>query len=75
MLNHEQREFFDMVVESVDNGMGKIFALDAPGGTGKTFCLTTLLEYVRGNAKIALATATSAIGMTNFVLVNLLLEA
>ena len=50
-----------MVSQSVENNSGDIFALDAPGGTGKTFLLTTLLSYVRGNENIAIATATSAI--------------
>ena len=44
MLNPEQRKFFDLVAESVESSNGGIFALDAPGGTGKTFVLTTLLS-------------------------------
>ena len=61
MLNPEQRQFFDMVKESVENGNGGIFALDAPGGTGKTFCLSALLTFLRGKEQIAIATATTAI--------------
>ena len=47
MLNPDQRKLFDLVTQSVENNNGDIFALDAPGGTGKTFMLTTLLSYVR----------------------------
>ena len=38
-----------------------MIALDAHGGTGKTFVLSNLLSYVRSQGKIALATATSGI--------------
>ena len=47
MLNPDQKKLFDLVAQSVENNNGDLFALDAPGGTGKTFMLTTLLSYVR----------------------------
>ena len=60
-LNKEQRKVFDLVKESIESGDGSIIAIDAPGGTGKTFTLNTLLSYVRGQEQIAIATAMSAI--------------
>lgn len=49
---------------SVQNSSGHIIGLDAPGGTGKTFSLSTLLAAVRSESKVALATATSGIAAT-----------
>ena len=40
---------------------GKVFFIDGPGGTGKTFFYNTLLTAVRGRGKIALAMASSEI--------------
>ena len=58
-LNTEQRIVFDTVKEAIDGGQGGVFHIDAPGGTGKTFVLTTLLSYVRAQKKIGFAMATS----------------
>ena len=63
-LNEEQADFYHVVVESVDNELGTLFALDAPGGTGKTHVLSILLAKVRSQKKVALATATSGIAAT-----------
>ncbi len=38
--------------------------IDAPGGTGKTFLLNTILAYNRKDLHIALATASSGIAAT-----------
>ena len=46
----------------VDSGSGGFIFLDAPGGTGKTFLLNTILAKVRLGGKIALASASSGIG-------------
>jgi hypothetical protein len=64
LLNPAQQDAHDKVLESVVNGEGKLFALDAPGGTGKTFTLTTILASVRSQHKIAFAMATSGIAAT-----------
>ena len=63
-MNSEQLHVYDTVLASVNNEAGCMFALDAPGGTGKTFLLTTLLAAVRVEQKVALATATSGIAAT-----------
>uniref|UniRef100_A0A453ESA5 ATP-dependent DNA helicase n=1 Tax=Aegilops tauschii subsp. strangulata TaxID=200361 RepID=A0A453ESA5_AEGTS len=48
-------------IESVDRQRGGILFVDGPGGTGKTFLYMALLATVRGQGKIAVATATSGV--------------
>ena len=43
---------------------GGVFFLDAPGGTGKTFLINTVLATIRSKNEIALATASSGIAAT-----------
>ena len=64
LLNDEQRAVAHCVLESVQNNHGKLIALDASGGTGKTFTLTFILKSVRADGKVALATASSGIAAT-----------
>ncbi|XP_072025234.1 ATP-dependent DNA helicase pif1-like [Amphiura filiformis] len=63
-LNAEQREVYDTVITSVDSEQGLLISLDASGGTGKTFVLSTILAHVRSKKGVALATATSGIAAT-----------
>ena len=63
-MNDDQRAVYEAVIEAVAIGDGKIFAIDAPGGTGKTFVLDSLLSKVRSEGKIALAMATTGIAST-----------
>ena len=63
-MNEDQRTVFDAVMNSVNKKLGKLFAIDAPGGTGKTFVLHALLAKVRSEGKIALAMATTGIAST-----------
>ncbi|KAJ2949819.1 hypothetical protein O0L34_g11134 [Tuta absoluta] len=60
----EQRDIFDTVVQSVSLNEGKLFHLDAPGGTGKTFLTSAILAEIRRQGKIALAVASSGIAAT-----------
>ena len=60
-MNSDQREVYDQILDSVRKNSGKLIAIDAPGGTGKTFLLTNVLEGVRQEGKIALATAYTGI--------------
>lgn len=60
----DQLKAFDTIIDSVTNKKGKIFFLDAPGGTGKTFLINLLLAQVRQSGKIALAVASSGIAAT-----------
>ena len=60
-MNVNQRQFLDAALRAVRENEPKCFFLDAPAGTGKTYCLNTLLAGVRGDGKIAIAVATSGI--------------
>ena len=60
-MNPEQRLFYDSVISSVMSQSGGLFALNAAGGTGKTFTLNTLLDKVRSQGSVALATASSGV--------------
>uniref|UniRef100_A0A671VV85 ATP-dependent DNA helicase n=1 Tax=Sparus aurata TaxID=8175 RepID=A0A671VV85_SPAAU len=63
-LNHKQQTVIKTVMESVVKGLGKMIALDASGGTGKTFISCHILDKVRAEGKVALATAASGIAAT-----------
>ena len=60
-MNSYQKNIFHNVVNSVDAKEGRIFCLNAPGGTGKTFVLDTCLSAVRSTGGVAIATAISAL--------------
>jgi hypothetical protein len=60
-LNKEQRKAYDKILATVDSKRGGIFFVDGPGGTGKKFLYRALLATIRGQGKIALATATSGV--------------
>ena len=60
-LNIKQRQLFDNVMTSLSNANGDLFFVDAPGGTGKTFLINTILNAVRADGHIAVATALSAV--------------
>ncbi|XP_055910686.1 uncharacterized protein LOC129945050 [Eupeodes corollae] len=63
-LNSEQKLAFSQIKESVDLHKGKLFFIDAPGGTGKTFLINLLLAKYRSEGKIVLAVASSGIAAT-----------
>lgn len=63
-FNDDQRLVFDTIRESIDNGIidptvPRIFFIDGPGGTGKTFLFNALLDYVRRKDEIALSVAST----------------
>ncbi|XP_010229584.1 uncharacterized protein LOC100832196 [Brachypodium distachyon] len=60
-LNPERRSAYDEILAAVDSGTGGVFFVDGPGGTGKTFMYRALLAKLRGEEKIAVATATAGI--------------
>lgn len=64
-LNEQQRVVFDTVLLSVTHSNGNIFALNACGGSGKTYTLNLILAAVRAQKKVALVTATSGIAATS----------
>ena len=64
-MNAEQKEAFCKIFQAIKSE-GGVFAIDAPGGAGKTFVIITLLDSVRGgeDGGIALAMATSGLAAT-----------
>lgn len=60
-LNSDQKSIHDSVLQSINNGLGKLFFVYGSGGTGKTYVWRTLLARVRSEGKIAIAVATSGI--------------
>ncbi|XP_062201509.1 uncharacterized protein LOC133904042 [Phragmites australis] len=60
-LNVEQRVAYDEILATVDNNERGMFFVDGSGGTGKTFLYKALLAMVRGQGKIAVATAASGV--------------
>ena len=63
-LNVDQRRAFDSITIAVnDEGAprSRVFFLDGPGGSGKTFLYTTLLATFRGERKHCIAVASSGI--------------
>lgn len=63
-LNHAQRDAFYQIMNAVNNGDGarfKCFFIDGPGGTGKTYLYTTLINVLRGMEKKVLAMAWTGI--------------
>ena len=63
-FNSEQKNVFQTVLRSVKRQDGKLFFLDAPGGTGKTFILQAILAEIRSSGEVALAVASSGIAAT-----------
>jgi hypothetical protein len=61
LFNEGQRNAFDQIMDSVDHNLGKIFFLDGPGGTGKTFVYNTICAKIRSQGKIILCVASSGI--------------
>jgi hypothetical protein len=60
-LNNNQMIAFDAICTSIMNSDGQTFFVYGYRGTGKTFLWTTLLNFVRGQGKIALAVASTGI--------------
>ncbi|XP_029442955.1 uncharacterized protein LOC115083287 [Rhinatrema bivittatum] len=63
-LNTEQRNIYHEVMTRVHCQSGRIFFLDAPGGTSKTFLINMLLARVRRDSNIAIAVVSSGIAVT-----------
>ena len=46
-LTSEKKDIYDTILYCVDNNVGEIFFLDAPGGTGKTFVIKQILASIQ----------------------------
>lgn len=62
-LTHDQNHVYRTILNSINNNMGGLFFIDAPGGTGKTFLENVLLAKTR-LSHIALAVGSSGIAAT-----------
>ena len=56
-----QAQLLDKVVRALARPEGERIFVDAPGGTGKTYCFNALLAHVRAKGDIAIAVASSGI--------------
>ena len=65
-LTDEQRLVHSRVFEAISDhgGSGNMFFIDAPGGTGKTFLLNTVIRAARREGREVLAVASSGIAAT-----------
>ena len=43
----EQKDIYDQIMQTVNNGVGEIFFLDASGRTGKTFLIRLFRTAIR----------------------------
>ena len=69
-MNVDQRNCYNEIMNAInfvqiesatEDNFQRIFFIDAPGGTGKTFTFNTILAAVRSSGKVAIAVASSAI--------------
>ena len=60
-MNAEQAQAYDAALSALEDNVGRIFYVDGPGGTGKSFLLEALLHFVRGKGHIAVACAWSGL--------------
>jgi len=60
-LNIDQRNAYDRIITSVESTEGKLFFLNGPGGSGKTFVYNTVCHKLRSEGNIALCVSSSGI--------------
>jgi hypothetical protein len=60
-LNPEQVSSYTEIIEHAINIKGRVFFVDGPRGTGKTFLYRCLIATVHSEGLIVVATATSGI--------------
>ncbi|XP_023315517.1 uncharacterized protein LOC111693855 [Trichogramma pretiosum] len=63
-LVEEQRVVYNTIISAIDNKVGGLYFLDAPGGTGKTFLISLLLTKIWSRNNFVLAIASSGIAAT-----------
>ena len=81
MINTKQQKAFEKIIKSATNKLGKIFFLNGPGGTRKTFVYNTVCHKLWGEGLIVLCVASSGIaalllkgGQTSHSLFKILVE-
>jgi hypothetical protein len=60
-LNPEQLSGYTEIIDHMINRKGRVFFVDGPGGTSKTFLYRCLIATVRSEGLIAVITTTSGI--------------
>jgi hypothetical protein len=60
-LNSEQLSGFEEIIDHVRNKKGRVFFVDGPGGTGKTYLYKALIATVHSEGLLAVATVASSI--------------
>lgn len=63
-LNNDQSEVFNTIKEKIERNNGSLCFLEAPGGTGKTFLLNLLINWIWMNGDSVVATAATGIAAT-----------
>jgi hypothetical protein len=63
-LTPEQKGNYEQIMQNVNNGVGELVFVDAPGGTGKTFLRKLIQAAIRSHNDIAVALASSGIAAT-----------
>ncbi|PIA50576.1 hypothetical protein AQUCO_01200041v1 [Aquilegia coerulea] len=60
-LNSDQKHAYTVIIDSVLNDTGKVFFLNGPAGTGKTFVYNTIAAKIRSEGQIVVMVASSGI--------------
>ena len=60
-FNDEQRNAYEAIYTHINERKPGAIFLDAPGGTGKTFLLNTVLSKIRSNGDVIIAVSSSGI--------------
>ena len=60
-LNADQWRAYDQIITSVENNKGRLFFLNGPGGTGKTFIYNTICAKLQSEGTIILCVSSSGI--------------
>ena len=71
-MNDEQKQVYDGIINIINDEeralmpKGRCIFINAPGGTGKSFILKTICDFVRGNSERAIMVGASGIAALNF---------
>ncbi|XP_050915093.1 uncharacterized protein LOC127130063 [Lathyrus oleraceus] len=63
-LNNDQMSAYNTIMNAIHQKQSQFYFVDGPRGTGKTFLYRTIMENLRRNSEIVLATASSGIVAT-----------
>jgi hypothetical protein len=61
LFTSEQKKVFDAVMFAANERVSRMFFLDGPGGTGKTFVLNTMFDGIRASAKSVVVVASTGV--------------